>query len=319
MDLWNDQARVKTWASINRTDTLLNLAFNTALGSSVFTDLYIPVKTPTSQGMPDEYTYESLGVTTEQISHFYETYYGLNFLSIPLKQHWESGDSEYSTSLNMLTRSIGDVYRFNLIKYKKMIEAAGFTWNPLWNVDGTEKYTSLENSGTNDISNTKAYGSHVDSRSDSNSKTGTENIAGTKNENHDDTNSATTFDSTTDFVTDKNAGNNNTTTDDYTTTYNTTDAVSGTTTYGSKTDTDETTVTHHNAKNGEADYSGGVDGFGNTVVGGDKYHTDIKERTGNIGVTKTTELLNDALEYYRFNILQEFFNDLNKVILVGIY
>lgn len=318
MDLCNIE-RVKTWANTSRTDTLLNMAFATSLGASVFTNLYIPVKTPTSQGMPDEYTYESLGVTTEQISHIYETYYGLNFLSVPLKKQWAEGESDWSTSLNMLTRAIGDVYRFNLIKYKKMVEAAGFTWNPLWNVDGTEKYTSLENSGVNDINNTKVYGSHTDTKTGSNSKTGTENLAGTKNEDHDDTNSATTFDSTTDYVTDKNIGNNSITTDDYTTTYNTTDSLSDSTVFGSKTDTDNTTVTHHNAKNGEAEYSGGVDGFGNTVVGGDKYHTDIKERHGNIGVTKTTELLNDALEYYRFNILQEFFNDLNKVILVGIY
>lgn len=53
--------------------------------------------------------------------------------------------------------------------------------------------------------------------------------------------------------------------------------------------------------------------------GGDILHTEKYIRQGNIGVTETTKLLEDAKEFFRFSIIEEFFKDINKVILVGIY
>lgn len=55
------------------------------------------------------------------------------------------------------------------------------------------------------------------------------------------------------------------------------------------------------------------------VTGGDFSHVEKRIRQGNIGVTKTTELLNDERELVKFNLIQEFFNDINKQLLVGIY
>lgn len=83
----------------------------------------------------------------------------------------------------------------------------------------------------------------------------------------------------------------------------------------------ETTYTHNNAKNGEADYTvdAGDTAFGYALTGGDKMHIEKYLRQGNIGVTKTTELLEDARNYMRFSVVQEFFNDINKVILIGTY
>lgn len=333
-------AKVRQWNTLKPTDqTLLHSVFNAALSESVLTDLYMPFKLPTSDGTPDEYTYEHIGYTADQMAEYYDVLYGANYLVVDL----ELGDTApYLASLRELTRRVQAIYNINKSKYMRMAELYGLEWNPLWNVDGTEKYTYLENSGVNDINNTKVLGQHIDniqfdkgeqtdSGSNSNVKTGAEAKTGGKSETHEDTNSVTSFDSDEFANTDHNIGSVTVTNESETTNFNNiTDTGSNSetygsrkdktaTTYGSQTNTDNTTITHHNAKNGEADYNGGVDGFGNTVVGGDKYHHEIKERKGNIGVTKTTELLMDALEWYKNNILMEFFKDLNEQVLVGIY
>jgi hypothetical protein len=87
----------------------------------------------------------------------------------------------------------------------------------------------------------------------------------------------------------------------------------------------ETTYTHNNAKNivngADTDYevSASDTAFGYALKGGDKMHIEKYLRQGNIGVTKTTELLEDARKYLRFSLVQEFFDDINKVILIGTY
>lgn len=338
----NDLARVETWADINISDSLLHLAF-VGLVNSALTNLYIPVKTPTAAGMPDQYTYTRIGLDASDIADVYETLFGGNFFIIPLLKKWGIDDENpYETSLLKLQRKINNVYKLNKGKYLKIAEGLGFEWNPLYNVDGVEKYTSLENSGTNDTKTERKYAQHTDTLTDTfgeqntttggnNTRTGSETTSGGKSETHDNTNSVTTFDSADFSNTDRSNANDVVSNDSYTTEYNNlkdadthttnTDAHTDThqTAFGAHTDEDNTTVTHHNAKNGDNEYSGGVDGFGNTVVGGDKYHTDIKERKGNIGVTKTTELLSDAFEFYKTNLLKTFFDDINEQILVRVF
>lgn len=51
----------------------------------------------------------------------------------------------------------------------------------------------------------------------------------------------------------------------------------------------------------------------------DNYHTEKKIRTGNIGVTTSAQLIKGERENLKFSIIEEFFKDLNKQILVGIY
>lgn len=53
--------------------------------------------------------------------------------------------------------------------------------------------------------------------------------------------------------------------------------------------------------------------------GGDILHTEKFIRQGNIGVTETTKLLEDAKDFFRYSIIEEFFKDINEVILVGIF
>lgn len=332
-------AKVHEWNTVNITDTLLHLAFTSALNDSVLTDIYLPIKLPTTDGTPDEYTYEKIGYTTEQIAEYYDVLYGPNYIAVPLIK---DGNTPYADSLRELIRQIKAIYEINKPKYLKMAELYGLTWNPLWNVDGSETYTYLENSGVNDVNNTKVFGQHIDdtqfdkgaqsdSGTDNNVKSGSQAKTGGKSETHEDTNAATSFDSLEFANTEHNIGSKNVTSETETINYNSI-ADNGShsdtygarqdktkVTYGSQTNTDDTTITHHTAKNGDSEYAGGVDNFGNNVVGGDKYHHEVKERHGNIGVTETTKLLNDAFEWYKGNLLKTFYDDLNKQILARIF
>lgn len=71
----------------------------------------------------------------------------------------------------------------------------------------------------------------------------------------------------------------------------------------------------HNDITGGAPISGPV----TAITGGDYSHIEKRIRQGNIGVTQTSELLQNERDLVRFNLIQEFFNDINKQLLVGIF
>lgn len=300
-------AKISEWSDSNA----LAAAFT---GIDIFTSIYIPVKTPTAEGMPDNFTYTNIGLDYSEIADAYNTIYGSNYLSTPL--HLDN----LIQSTAKLKAKIQSIYKLNKGKYLKMIELSGYTYNPLFNVDGIEQYTSLSNEGTNDITKQLSFTQHTDTTTSNNTRSGSISDSGSSSATHEDTNSVTSFDSTDLSTTDHNSGNNNITSSSNTQTYNNlSDNGGGSVSYGAHTDTDTTTVTHHNALNGSAEYSGGDDLFGNSVTGGDKYHNEKRLRQGNIGVTKTQELIEAERANLRFSIIQEFFDDINKVILVGIY
>ena len=62
------------------------------------------------------------------------------------------------------------------------------------------------------------------------------------------------------------------------------------------------------------------DALGNTINNApDNYHTEKKVRSGNIGVTTTSQLIAGERENFKYSIIEEFFRDINEQILVGIY
>lgn len=252
---------------------------------TLFEHLYIPVRPVTSEGMQDV-TWVDIGVSIKEMSEIYNTYYGRNFLIEPYVEA-----NGWQVSIAGLNRRILSVYHLNMQKYKKLIELAGYEYNPLWNVDGTEEFTYLENKGVNNAVTTYVNAERTDTKG---STTGNPNNPNTRVQK------VTTFDSDT---------YRNAVAEEEHETYVT----------GTHTDTATTTYTHNNAMNGNAEYSGGTDTFGNNVVGGDMYHTEKKVRSGNIGVTKTQELIESERLNLRFSILGEFFKDINEQVLVGIY
>ena len=311
-------ATVEKWhdTSYSATKNCLETAFNSC---SLFNNIYVPIKPVDEDGMHDV-EYEHIGVAPPELAEIYNTYFGQNYLIEAYVPDETNANYPYVTATTKLSRRILSVLHLNEVKYKKLIELMGYEYNPLFNVDGIEEYTYIENSGTNDISTEKTYATYTDSTTDNNTRSGGQTTTGGKTETHEDTNQVTTFDSTEFKDTDHNEGSVTTTNDSQTTTYNNiSDNGSGSITHGAHVDSDNTTVTHHNAKNGTMEYSGGTDQFGNFVVGGDKYHNERKLRQGNIGVTKTQELIEAERKNLRFSIIMEFFKDLNEQILVGIY
>lgn len=255
-----------------------------------FDDIWMPFKIPDINGMPDEFTYLNMGIGIGELVYIYETLYGKNLLVEPLIKYADES-SDYVTATNKLARRIKSVLEINKAKYLKLIELAGYSYNPLWNVDGTDTYSYLENDGTITDARTVVNANYKDTTKNNVTKDDTDN-------------NVTSFDSNTPNL---DTQSKHTATSD------------GEIDHGAHTDTDTNVRSHTNAKNNGVDYAGGTDAFGNTVIGGDKYHTENRIRRGNIGVTKTQELIASERENLRFNVINEFFDDLNKQILIGIF
>ncbi len=237
-----------------------------------FDSIYLPVKQVTNLGIADDWTYVNIGLFPSDIAKVYKTYHGLNYLS-----------SEYiKDKLDPCIRDLGDnirsVFLLNKGKYLKMLELQGYTYNPLFNVDGVEIRQSLKNEGVNNTNRTYTP----------NNLTTTHNVSSYNSETKEEYNDVQT---------------------------------------GSY--TDNTNYTHNNAKNRmvidgvetDVDYHVQKEdtAFGEALSGGDKMENEKYIRQGNIGTTKTQELIEAERQNLRFTVLKEFFDDINEQILVGIY
>lgn len=295
-------ATVNQW--YNTTDTATgpnSLLYQVLSIGSIFNHIYKPVKQPTADGMPDDFTYIDVGLTTSEIADAYVTLFNSNYLVEPMTKV----NNSYANAVNNLARRVRSVYNLNKSKYLKLIELEGYEYNPLFNVDGVEDFTYLENDGSVTTSHDTTLGGYSDTASgnDTYTRNASDNV---KTNEH----KTATYD-------DPNYRNNEQ--DTITDSFKQTDTYGKVNTHSSQTNTDTSTITHGNAKNGNAEYSGGKDTFGNNVVGGDKYHNERKVRQGNIGVTKTQELIAAERDNLKFSVINEFFKDINEYILVGIY
>ena len=309
--------KIDTWYS----DGYLTVAFQDActVNSEVFptstffwADIWAPVKMSTNQGMPDEYKYVNFGFTADEIADAYWAEYGANYVNEYYSSFLDFNNAAQEHKCKII-KQIKAVLRKNIHKYLKMIELAGFTYDPLSNVDAHELYSILENHG----GITRNSGSTTSSGVRDN-MTNTHNVAP-----YDGGDTATKVEYE-DIVAGSGSEYNPSTTVGGTTISagNITSPSSVSAGVAQATDTE----THNHAKNldangQEVDYT--VDAKNNAfeanVKGGDYYKVEKHRRYGNIGVTKTTELLEAQRENLRFNLLQEFFDDINEVILVGIF
>ena len=286
--------RVETWYNTpteRDTRDALEEVFHTgtSIGSPIslfFQDIWIPLaKRKGGNGddkhdiIPGEYEYVNVGFTTAEMTDIYWVQYRSLFLSEPLDT---TSLSTVALSTAHLSKIIKAILIKNRYKYLKWIDEMGYAYNPLWNVDGTELYQSLDNHGE-----VKRLDSPILQTS----------IKGQTN----------SYDGTLKDTTKETFGYNNTTEE----------TVSGLTSVNEE--------QHEHAKNlvngEEVDYTVSADdaAFGTALTGGDYMHVEKRLRQGNIGVTKSTELIESEREMVRFNLLQEFFNDINKEILIGIY
>lgn len=295
----------KTWnetpAASER--SCLQSAFYNALVSGqtdFFASIYIPVKIPTASGQPENWTWQNVGISAPDIADIYADFYGCNYIVEPLKT--STGEPwDFSRAVGKLAHRIKSVLNINKAKYLKLIELNGYTYNPLWNVDGEEIYTSLENSGTVDETTTRGEDRTTWNNVETINQTDIWTYEGGESPNPAQR-------TTTTAEPDEDASGNPT--KNYTRSR-----------AEPEDNTTEKTYTHNNADNNGEEYAvqASDTAFGQAATGGDHYHTDKRIRRGNIGVTASQDLIDKQRAIIRGSIIQEFFEDINTQILIGIF
>lgn len=109
----------------------------------VFEHIYRPVRLPTAQGMPDNWTFYDVGFKFSELADMYAIQYSGNFWP----EYFESKAAfNYAAARgeSLVVKKMAAVIRKNIYKYLRLMELAGYTFNPLWNVDGEELYSSAD-------------------------------------------------------------------------------------------------------------------------------------------------------------------------------
>lgn len=265
----------------------------------MFSNIYIPVRQYDTQNqkLADDYTYINVGVTPSEIADIYWAEYSGCYL---IGYHKD----DIAKDLADITTRANAIFRKNVGKYLKLIELAGLEWNPLWNVDGIELHQIIEqhadeiNKDTGSGESFKGQNLQVQHNTaayNANTKTEwTETHTG-----QDSSHRATASSTVGDITVNSESG-----------------------TIPSVSESEASASSSVNVRtHASFDYAVPVKdtAFGTALLGGDTLHTEKHVKQGNIGVTETTTLLNHARDYLSFNVLDEFFRDINKVILIGTY
>lgn len=255
--------RISEWHKKNCLDLAFQqgLSLGTSPATYFFDHIYAPIRLPTASGMPDNYQYIDIGFTYSQISDIYNTKFSGNFWPEWFEDTADMTDAIYNYRCLVVDRLMS-VLMENEYKYKKLIELQGFSWNPLWNVDGTELHATIEQHANEET------------------KTDTDQTV---------THKVAPYDST-DLKTQSE------------------DKTSGTGTNNKR------VVSHIQDAHSVA---AADNAFGEALTGGDIYHAEKTVRQGNIGVTQTGALIREARSVLNWNILGEYFRDINKVLLIG--
>lgn len=283
----------------------LEFLFTAAIdANNIFRNIYVSIRNnPESEAQEENptYTYENVGVTISQLTDYFNTKYSANYFLYNYKI-----ESDY----NKLLVRIKSIYLANFYKYKKLIELMGYRYNPLYNVDANELYSNMEALGDSKTTRTPE-GKIINT-------TGTLNNETEKIEKTTTTNYTNPYDQYTegsaDYLDSKSEQTPITseqTFDEYaeTTEFESQPANSWTR------DPSSGTIT----KNGIYTMDAKDSAFGVSLGGAERYYAEKRIRQGNIGITKSTELIDSQRQTVKFNILDEFFRDLEKDIIVGIF
>lgn len=268
---------------------IFHSAFSTGNKGNVFNEIYVTIRNnPTSYGAEETYCTYNVGFSDVEITNYYVSLFGSNYFCY---------DPDIANDRVAITRKVKSIYEANLYKYRKLIELMGYTYNPLFNVDGTELYSTAESIGDTDSLH---------------------NPTGTIKTGADPNNSPKVEHKVAPYDADK-------------TKLESEDMQSGQTITDYTEYSESNATIHHPAGNLVYNESTGKyepktfvitekdNAFGVAFNGPERYYAEKRIRQGNIGVTKTQELIEAQREVVKFNILDEFFKDINEHILVGIY
>lgn len=294
---------IEDWFDSTLENRNLTKLFSDSIGNSnVFISIYVSIrKNPETaqEEAAETYNYYNVGFTPLQIAEYFNTKFSLNYFGYCFRDN----DDYYK-----LRDRIRAIYTANKYKYMKLIETLGYRYNPLFNVDGTELYSRAESVG--DAINTRKPSGTVTTVSGTkvDSTIGDSETIFYKNPYNDNSENASVVDS-------KTKTNAITTEQGYSEDYNEKTDFENIPAY--KFEYDETEQKWKKSDVFSVDAKDNA--FGEGFSGPERYYAEKRIRQGNIGVTKSTELLRDQREIVKFNILDEFFKDLEREIVVGIY
>ena len=290
----------------------------------LFSSIYIPIKQVTSEGLAEDYSYIDIGLTSDEIADIYYAQYSGNYLLGKNPAYKDMIDDE-----EIVIKRVKGIFNKNLGKYLRLLELEGYEYNPLWNVDGTEIRQNLENRGVNDVEYGGIDSSVGTSFSGASTTRDTSSYDGAvKREWEESTsgNQTTPTANSIEYVREITEGNDKGKLETVSPTLTGSPSQSYYNTLGHKT---KTTNIHNEAMNKilvSGDYQDEHyvvnvkdTAFGSQLIGGDKMFIEKYIRQGNIGVTKTTELIASQRDIVRFVLLQQFFDDINDVVLIGLY
>lgn len=292
--------RIEDWyLSKTGNDSNLYLAFNSFLATNnVFSDIYVAIRdNPQYAEQAEHFSYYNVGFTVNDITKYFALRYGLNYFSYKFTD---------SNQVDYLKEKMAIIYKANLYTYRKLIESMGYQYNPLFNVDGIELYSNAEALGNSKSEQQPTGTIKTQTGSGVNGNLDTES---THYVNPYDQN-----DGVANYINDRTKNS----------------ALTSVQSFEQYKDT--TTVSHESADNYKYNTTSGQwekDGlfgikkedvaFGIDFGGAERFYAEKRIRQGNIGVTKSTELLRDQRDLVKFNILDVFMKDLEKDLVVGIF
>lgn len=270
------------------------------VSDNVFTNIYVAIRdNPQSaaQEATESFTYYNVGFTISEITKYFNTKFGMNYFAY-----------NYEDQMDPMIERVSSIYKANKYKYMKLIEIMGYKYNPLYNVDGIELYANAESLG--DSKSIRTPEGTIKTVSGTESDESIINTTTTHYTNPYDSNSASATN-----VNDKTEmtpiTSKQTFEDDYKETSELQHTPAENYVYN--------TTTGQWEKSGYFVVAAADSAFGVQLGGAERYYAEKRIRQGNIGVTKSQELVNSQRDVVKFNILDEFFSDLQREIVVGIY
>lgn len=286
--------------SASQLDILFNRLFD---NGNIFQNIYVAIRNNPQNSTQEEnptYTYYNVGHSTDEITRYFVTKYGLNYFAY----RPDNGDEFAELKMKLL-----GIYNANEYKYRKLIETLGYKYNPIWNVDGIELY-----------SNAEALGDSTSVNTPKGTITTSNNPTTTHYVNPYDQNGSSSSMS----VESKDEVSSNSTKQKF---LDPDSQAEGKDAYSNTTD-----ISHKSAKNYTYNETTGEweedelfsikqsdVAFGITFNGPERLYAEKRIRQGNIGVTMTQQLLEAERNLVNFNILDVFFKDIEKDLIVGLY
>ena len=293
---------IEDWyeAAASSTYGKLEELFSAVLVSeNVFANIYVTIRNnpqSAAQEATESFTYYNVGFTISEITKYFNTKFGLNYFAY-----------NYEDQMDPMIERVRSIYKANKYKYMKLIEIMGYKYNPLYNIDGIELYGNAESLG--DSSSTRKPEGTIKSVTGKETNNTMGDIESTNYVNpFDKTAQATQIESQNKSspVTSKQTFEDN---------YHETSELNHDPAMNYKYDSEsEKWIQDQPFVVAASDNA-----FGVTFTGPERYYAEKRIRQGNIGVTKSQELVKAQRDVVQYNILDEFFRDLEREVVVGIF